>query len=149
MLGLNYNDFKGLTKQILSIIDFTTVEFNKSECSCDFVFDKYYSNNEGIIDDGILIALIDSFSSYVVLFLAPSENYKRFLSLNIKLNSFEDLKLEKDKDGKYLYKRVTVKVKMLKQFSRNILLSILILDEKGNELKNCLHLKRKIGGPKI
>lgn len=130
------DNLEGLTKEIIHLFDFKTIKFDRNECSCDIIIDPKNCNSNGEIDNGTLIALIDSFSSYAIMFLAPKENYKHYLSVNITMNSFSETSKNDSK--------ITIKVTLEKQYERNILLDIRVYDSKGKEIKHLSHLKRKI-----
>ena len=129
-----FDNIEGLTKEIIPLFDFSTVNFSNNECSCDIVINDKFTSKDKAIDDGVLLALIDTFSSYAVMFLSPEDDYKTYLSLSIKMTSFNSTNS----------KRLTIKVFLEKKFDRNILLNITVSDPKGNIIKRISHLKRRI-----
>ena len=129
-----FDNIEGLTKEIIPLFDFSTVKFSNSECSCDIVINDKFTSKDKAIDDGVLLALIDTFSSYAVMFLSPKDDYKTYLSLSIKMTSFNSTNS----------KRLTIQVSLEKKFDRNILLNITVSDPKGNIIKRISHLKRRI-----
>ena len=100
----------------------------------NIVINDKFTSKDKAIDDGVLLALIDTFSSYAVMFLSPKDDYKTYLSLSIKMTSFNSTNS----------KRLTIKVSLEKKFDRNILLNITVSDPKGNIIKRISHLKRRI-----
>lgn len=129
-----FDNIEGLTKEIIPLFDFSTVNFSHNESSCDIVINDKFTSKDKAIDDGVLLALIDTFSSYAVMFLSPEDDYKTYLSLSIKMTSFNSTNS----------KRLTIKVFLEKKFDRNILLNITVSDPKGNIIKRISHLKRRI-----
>ena len=129
-----FDNIEVLTKEIIHLFDFSTVNFSHNECSCDIVINDKFTSKDKAIDDGVLLALIDTFSSYAVMFLSPKDDYKTYLSLSIKMTSFNSTNS----------KRLTIKVSLEKKFDRNILLNITVSDPKGNIIKRISHLKRRI-----
>ena len=96
------------------------------------------SNN--FIDEGLLISLIDSYSSFsAFLLIKDLENPFSNLSLNIKLSSFDNMKLNE----KY-------KMRVLLKYHKNkiILYEILFMDKDNTLVKHATHLK-KIVMPKF
>ena len=79
-----FDNIEGLTKEIIPLFDFSTVNFSNNECSCDIVINDKFTSKDKAIDDGVLLALIDTFSSYAVMFLSPKDDYKTYLSLDRK-----------------------------------------------------------------
>ena len=130
----SFDNLQGLTKEILPLFDFSTVKFSNNECSCDIVINDKFISKGKCIDDGVLLALIDTFSSYAVMFLSPKDDYKKYLSLSIKMTSFNST----------VSKRLTIKVSLEKKFDRNIMLNITVSDPEGNVIKRISHLKRRI-----
>lgn len=130
----NFDNLEGLTKEIIPLFDFSTVKFSNNECSCDIVITDKFTSKDKVIDDGVLLALIDTFSSYAVMFLSPQDDYKKYLSLSIKMTSFTSTSS----------KRLTIKVSLEKKFDRNILLNITVSDPEGKIIKRISHLKRRI-----
>ena len=130
------DNFQGLTKELIHLFDFKTIKFDRNKCTCDILVEPKNCNSNGEIDNGTLIALIDSFSSYAIMFLVPKENYKHYLSVNISMISFKETTKNDPK--------ITIKVTLEKQYERNILLDIRVYDSTGNEIKHLSHLKRKL-----
>lgn len=87
-------DINGLTKELLNFFDFKTINLKDEECYCEINIKNNCLDKNGNFDEGLLIALIDTFSSYAVLFLTK-ENYKKYLSVNITMFSFDEIKKRK------------------------------------------------------
>jgi hypothetical protein len=89
-----------------------------------------------LIDEGLLISLIDSYSSFSAIFLLKElENPFANLSLNIKLSSLDNMKLNE----KY-------KMRVLLKYHKNkmILYEILFYDKDYKLIKQATHLKKII-----
>lgn len=87
-----------------------------------------------IMDEGLLFAIIDTFSSMAQICLLDNEyKFNHAVSSNIKLTSFGSLK-----EGE-IY---TMRVVLLHQIKKNALYEIKIFDNKNNLIKQCMHLKR-------
>lgn len=128
----------GLSKTLLNYIDITSLKFG-SECCCNIIIKKdSLMGLNGEFDDGLLVALIDTFSSYCIIFILSNENYQHYLSVCISMTSYSTIKpLKNDNEP------IKVKVSLIKQWGRNVLLEINIY-YKGVEVKRISHLKRKI-----
>ena len=133
----------GLTKELMPMINMKSIKMNEECCSCELEInkDKYMCEDDEVFDDGTLIAIIDSFSSFAIMYLIPNDNYKKYLSLSIKLTSFDEIKGETEGSKK---KKVFIYVKLIKKVDRDVLLGISVCDEEGKEIKYITHLKRKI-----
>jgi predicted aspartyl protease len=129
-------DINGLTKELLNFFDFKTINLKDGECYCEINIKNSSLDKNGNFDEGLLIALIDTFSSYAVLFLTK-EDYKKYLSVNITMFSFDEIKKEKNS-------KLKMKVYLIKKEGRNILLKIQIYNEENKEIKTIYHLKRSI-----
>jgi hypothetical protein len=89
-----------------------------------------------IIDEGLLISLIDSYSSFSAIFLIKDlENPFANLSMNIKLSSLDNMRLNE----KY-------KMKVLLKYHKDklILYEILFYDKENKLVKQATHLKKNI-----
>jgi len=89
-----------------------------------------------LIDEGLLISLIDSYSSFSAIFLLKElDNPFANLSLNIKLSSLDDMKLEE----KY-------KMRVLLKYHKDkmILYEVLFYDKDNKLIKCATHLKKII-----
>ena len=75
------------------------------------------------------------------MYLVPNDNYKKYLSLSIKLTSFDEIKGETEGSKK---KKVFIYVKLIKKVDRDVLLGISVCNEEGKEIKYITHLKRKL-----
>ena len=126
----------GLTKELLNFFDFKNINLKEGECYCEIKIKNKCLDENGNLDDGLLIALIDTFSSYAVMFLTK-EDYKNYLSVNITMFSYEEVKTEK-------ISQLKMNVFLVKKEGRNILLKIQILNEKNQEIKTIYHLKRSV-----
>jgi len=67
----------GLSGKVLEYININSFNFDKSknECSCIIIPKKECFNKNQIFDKGLLIAIADTFSSYVVKYLCPDEDF--------------------------------------------------------------------------
>lgn len=133
----------GLTKELMPMINMKSIKMTEECCSCELEInkDKYMCKEDEVFDDGTLIAIIDSFSSFAIMYLVPNDNYKKYLSLSIKLTSFNEIKGETEGSKK---KKIFIYVKLIKKVERDILLGISVCNEEGKEIKYITHLKRKI-----
>lgn len=128
----------GLSKPLLEYIDITSFK-PSSECCCNIIIkEDSLSKSTGAFDDGLLIALVDTFSSYCLIFLLPNENYQHFLSVNINMTSYSLIKPNLNEK-----QPIIAKVSLVKQWGRNVLLEINIY-YNGVKVKTISHLKRKI-----
>lgn len=114
---------------------FITLEtHNSSYVDYEINVTKEMVDSNNFIDEGLLISLIDSYSSYSVIFLIPHlENYFTNLSLNIKLSSLDNMKLNE----KY-------KMRVLLKYHKNkmILYEILFMNKENILIKHATHLKK-------
>ena len=97
--------------------------------------DENNTDSNNIIDEGLLIGLIDSYSTFAGYPLIKNEKTKISLSMNIKIVSLGDLY----KNNKYRMK-VWIKEPSIKFH----LFIIEIYDMNDNLLKKCFHLKKPI-----
>ena len=107
---------------------------------------KKLYNNDGDIDEGVLIAIVDTFSSYAIMYLNKLEDYKKYLSLNIKMINYDENVNKNNINNGYNNNnnKISMTVKIEKKFGRNILLNISVYDSNNKEIKKIFHLKRKI-----
>ena len=94
-------------------------------------------NKNKIFDKGLLIAIADTFSSYVVKYLCPDEDFRQFLSVRILLTSYHNIFESVEKNLKMI---VTLNHKL----DRDIILNIEIVSEKNKTLAHLSHLKRRL-----
>ena len=90
-----------------------------------------------IIDPGILISIIDTYSSFSTLALFENEDDQISISvsLNLKINSFSEM---------YANQFYRMKVFLRKSKEKIMLFEILITDLNGRLIKTASHLKKKI-----
>ena len=83
----------GLSGKLLEYINLNSFNFDKekNECSCIIIPKKECFNKNKIFDKGLLIAIADTFSSYVVKYLCPDEDFKQFLSVRILFTSYQNI----------------------------------------------------------
>ena len=129
----------GLSGKVLEYINVNSFNFDKdkNECSCMIVPKKECFNKNKIIDKGLLIAIADTFSSYVVKYLCPDEDFRQFLSVRILLTSYHNIFESVEKNLKMI---VTLNHKL----DRDIILNIEIVSEKNKTLAHLSHLKRRL-----
>ena len=129
----------GLSGKVLEYININSFNFDKdkNECSCMIVPKKECFNKNKIFDKGLLIAIADTFSSYVVKYLCPDEDFKQFLSVRILLTSYHNIFESVEKNLKMI---VTLNHKL----DRDIILNIEIVSEKNKTLAHLSHLKRRL-----
>ena len=73
------------------------------------------------------------------------EDYKKYLSLNIKMINYDDsVNKNNYNNGNNNNNKISMTVKIEKKFGRNILLNISVYDSNNKEIKKIFHLKRKI-----
>ena len=109
----------------------------KNECSCIIIPKKNCFNSKKIFDKGLLIAIIDTFSSYVVKYLCPEEDYRLFLSLRILFTSYQNIIED-------LHKKMKLNVSLDNKAERDIIINIKVLDINNKILAQISHLKRKL-----
>ena len=129
----------GLSGKVLEYINVNSFNFDKdkNECSCMIVPKKECFNKNKIFDKGLLIAIADTFSSYVVKYLCPDEDFRQFLSVRILLTSYHNIFESVEKNLKMI---VTLNHKL----DRDIILNIEIVSEKNKTLAHLSHLKRRL-----
>ena len=129
----------GLSGKVLEYININSFNFDKdkNECSCMIVPKKECFNKNKIFDKGLLIAIADTFSSYVVKYLCPDEDFRQFLSVRILLTSYHNIFESVEKNLKMI---VTLNHKL----DRDIILNIEIVSEKNKTLAHLSHLKRRL-----
>ena len=129
----------GLSGKVLEYININSFNFDKdkNECSCMIVPKKECFNKNKIFDKGLLIAIADTFSSYVVKYLCPDEDFRQFLSVRILLTSYHNIFESVDKNLKMI---VTLNHKL----DRDIILNIEIVSVKNKTLAHLSHLKRRL-----
>ena len=129
----------GLSSKLLEYINVESFCFDKDkkECRCIINSKPECFNNNKNFDKGLLIAIADTFSSYVVRYLCPEEDFKQFLSVRILLTSYEKIIETINKDLEMI-------VSLTYKKDRDILLNIEILSTKKKVLAHLSHLKRKL-----
>ena len=129
----------GLSGKLLEYINTDSFNFDKekNECSCIIIPKKECFNQKKIFDKGLLIAIADTFSSYVVKYLCPDEDFKQFLSVRILLTSYRNIIETINKELKMI-------VTLTDKKDRDIILNIEILSTNNKTLANLSHLKRRL-----
>ena len=129
----------GLSGKVLEFINIDSFIFdkNKNECSCMIIPKKECFNINKVFDKGLLIAIADTFSSYVVKYLCPEEDFKQYLSVRILLTSYQNI-----------YESIENQLKMVvtlnHKIDRDIILNIEIISDKNKTLAHLSHLKRRL-----
>jgi len=129
----------GLSGKVLEYININSFSFNKdkNECSCLIIPKKECFNINKIFDKGLLIAIADTFSSYVVKYLCPEEDFRQYLSVRILLTSYQNIYESSEKELKMV---VTLNHKI----DRDIILNIEIISDKNKTMAHLSHLKRRL-----
>ena len=129
----------GLSGKVLEYININSFSFNKdkNECSCIIIPKKECFNINKIFDKGLLIAIADTFSSYVVKYLCPEEDFRQYLSVRILLTSYQNIYESSEKELKMV---VTLNHKI----DRDIILNIEIISDKNKTMAHLSHLKRRL-----
>ena len=129
----------GLSGKVLEFINIDSFIFdkNKNECSCLIIPKKECFNINKVFDKGLLIAIADTFSSYVVKYLCPEEDFRQYLSVRILLTSYQNIYESNEKQLKMV---VTLNHKI----DRDIILNIEIISDKNKTLAYLSHLKRRL-----
>jgi hypothetical protein len=129
----------GLSGKVLEFINIDSFIFdkNKNECSCMIIPKKECFNINKVFDKGLLIAIADTFSSYVVKYLCPEEDFRQYLSVRILLTSYQNI-----------YESIESQLKMVvtlnHKIDRDIILNIEIISDKNKTLAHLSHLKRRL-----
>ena len=129
----------GLSGKVLEYININSFIFDKdkNECSCIIISKKECFNINKIFDKGLLIAIADTFSSYVVKYLCPEEDFRQYLSVRILLTSYQNIYESSEKELKMV---VTLNHKI----DRDIILNIEIISDKNKTMAHLSHLKRRL-----
>ena len=129
----------GLSGKVLEYININSFNFDKDkkECSCMIIPKKECFNINKIFDKGLLIAIADTFSSYVVKYLCPEEDFRQYLSVRILLTSYQNIYESNEKELKMV---VTLNHKI----DRDIILNIEIISDKNKTMAHLSHLKRRL-----
>ena len=129
----------GLSGKVLEYININSFNFDKDkkECSCMIIPKKECFNINKIFDKGLLIAIADTFSSYVVKYLCPEEDFRQYLSVRILLTSYQNIYESSEKELKMV---VTLNHKI----DRDIILNIEIISDKNKTMAHLSHLKRRL-----
>ena len=129
----------GLSGKVLEYININSFIFDKdkNECSCIIIPKKECFNINKIFDKGLLIAIADTFSSYVVKYLCPEEDFRQYLSVRILLTSYQNIYESNEKELKMV---VTLNHKI----DRDIILNIEIISDKNKTMAHLSHLKRRL-----
>ena len=130
---------KGLSGKVLEYININSFYFdkNKNECSCIIIPKRECFNKNKVFDKGLLIAIADTFSSYVVKYLCPEEDFRQFLSVRILLTSYQNI-------FESIHKELKMIVNLNHKIDRDIILNIEILSSKNKTLAHLSHLKRRL-----
>ena len=116
----------GLSGKVLEYININSFSFNKdkNECSCLIIPKKECFNINKIFDKGLLIAIADTFSSYVVKYLCPEEDFRQYLSVRILLTSYQNIYESNEKELKMV---VTLNHKIDRDIILNIEISCFLI----------------------
>ena len=131
---------KGLSGKVLEyIININSFNFDKdkNECSCIIIPKKECFNKNKVFDKGLLIAIADTFSSYVVKYLCPEEDFRQFLSVRILFSSYQNI-------FESMHKELKMIVNLNHKIDRDIILNIEIMSNKNKTLAHLSHLKRRL-----
>ena len=130
---------KGLSGKVLEYININSFNFDKdkNECSCIIIPKKECFNKNKVFDKGLLIAIADTFSSYVVKYLCPEEDFRQFLSVRILLTSYQNI-------FESIHKELKMVVNLNHKIDRDIILNIEIMSNKNKTLAHLSHLKRRL-----
>ena len=130
---------KGLSGKVLEYININSFNFDKdkNECSCIIIPKKECFNKNKVFDKGLLIAIADTFSSYVVKYLCPEEDFRQFLSVRILLTSYQNI-------FESIHKELKMIVNLNHKIDRDIILNIEIMSHKNKTLAHLSHLKRRL-----
>lgn len=126
----------GLEKELQKYIE--TYSNTHDEVIYKFVLNDKVFNSSGIMDEGLLIALIDSYSSFSC-FLIGKDKEKYSLSMNLKITNIDHI----IKNNDYF-----MKVKISDENKNTILFDVHIVDKHGKLVKKASHFK-KIVKPKF
>ena len=129
----------GLSGKLLEYINIDSFNFDKekNECSCIIIPKPECFNKNKIFDKGLLIAIADTFSSYVVKYLCPDEDFKQFLSVRILFTSYQNI-------YESSYNQMKMVVNLTDKKDRDIILNIEILSMNNKSLAHLSHFKRKL-----
>jgi hypothetical protein len=129
----NDNNFfqDGLDSEISKYIEF--ISNNENEAIYRIIQNEDSNNSKKIMDDGLLISLIDSYSSFSNFFISKINKENNSLSISIKLTSFGLIKDDKE----YI-----MKVKINHEDKKFIQYEVNIFDKENNLIKNATHLKK-------
>jgi hypothetical protein len=96
-------------------------------------------NDQKILDPGLLTAIVDTFSSFAGAALFKEEKLQMGISvsMNIKINSFDEMYLNQTY-------RMKVHIKNFQEKEKLIFYDIPIYDEKGKLVKQATHLKKLV-----
>ena len=130
---------KGLSGKVLEYININSFNFDKdkNECSCIIIPKKECFNKNKVFDKGLLIAIADTFSSYVVKYLCPEEDFRQFLSVRILFSSYQNI-------FESMHKELKMIVNLNHKIDRDIILNIEIMSNKNKTLAHLSHLKRRL-----
>jgi hypothetical protein len=94
-------------------------------------------DKSNVIDAGLLIGIIDTFSSFASVYLFKEEELqsKISVSLNLKVTSFEDM---------YVNEKYKMKVFLKYHIDKTIFYEIQILNKNNKLIKYATHLKKII-----
>ena len=129
----------GLSGKVLEYININSFNFDKdkNECSCIIIPKRECFNKNKVFDKGLLIAIADTFSSYVVKYLCPEEDFRQFLSVRILLTSYQNI-------FESIHKELKMIVNLNHKIDRDIILNIEIISSKSKTLAHLSHLKRRL-----
>lgn len=134
----NKNSFyvDGLEEELQKYIEL--ISHTNDEVIYKLVLNDKAFNMLGLFDEGLLIALIDSYSSFAC-FLIGKDTKQYSLSMNLKMTSIDNLKKNTD---------YYMKVKICDENKNTVLFDAQIVDSNGRLIKKASHFK-KIVKPKF
>ena len=111
------------------------INFEPGEASVDIKVTQEMVDDLNIIDQGLLIGIIDTWSSFASsVLLEGEENQKKVsVSVNIKVNSFGEM---------FLNEKYKMKVFLKSHVGKIILYEIHIVDKDDKLIKLATHLKK-------
>ena len=130
---------KGLSGKVLEYININSFNFDKdkNECSCIIIPKRECFNKNKVFDKGLLIAIADTFSSYVVKYLCPEEDFRQYLSVRILLTSYQNIFESYEGNLKMI-------VSLNHKEDRDIILNIELISDKNKTFAHLSHLKRRL-----
>lgn len=118
-------------------VDFENFEYDNVSFLIKVPHDSV--DDQNILDPGLLIAIVDTFSSFAGAALFKEEKLQMGISvsMNLKINSFDEMYLGRTY-------RMKVQIKNFNEREKLIYYDIPIFDETGKLIKQATHLKKLI-----